>query len=188
MIVLLFAVAVAYVHPEQLVDTAWLAAHANDANVRLLDLRRSGYDAAHIPGALWLDPESIRDPKNAPTFLLPAEAFAQAMGQLGITSRTRVILYDDRGGLLASRLWWMLHAYGHSDVALVNGGWVRLDCREATHDDRRAAGAPGRDVHRDTSAAVAGGARTTSWPPSVRQAGRLSMRVRWPRWTAATRA
>jgi len=36
-----------------------------------------------------------------------------------------VVAYDDRGGLLACRLWWMLNAYGHSNVALVNGGWVQ---------------------------------------------------------------
>ncbi len=124
MIALVLAAALGYAHPEQLVDTAWLAAHAQDANVRLLDVRRSGYDAGHIPEALWLDPESIRDSRNAPSFMLPSAAFAQAMGRLGISNRTHVILYDDRGGLLASRLWWMLHAYGHSNVALLNGGWV----------------------------------------------------------------
>jgi len=124
MIALVLAAALGYAHPEQLVDTAWLAAHAQDANVRLLDVRRSGYDAGHIPEALWLDPESIRDSKNAPSFMLSSAAFAQAMGQLGISNRTHVILYDDRGGLLAARLWWMLHAYGHSNVALLNGGWV----------------------------------------------------------------
>jgi thiosulfate/3-mercaptopyruvate sulfurtransferase len=122
---LILAAAVGYAHPEQLVDTAWLAAHAGDADVRVLDLRRSGFDAGHIPEALWLDPESIRDPGNPPGFMLPPAAFAQAMGRLGISRRTRVIAYDDRGGLLAARLWWMLHAYGHANVALLDGGWVR---------------------------------------------------------------
>ena len=37
----------------------------------------------------------------------------------------RVVVYDDRGGLLAARLWWMLHAYGHQHVALLDGGWVQ---------------------------------------------------------------
>jgi len=122
---LLLAAAVGYAHPEQLVDTAWVAAHAKDANVRVLDLRRLGYEAGHIPEALWLDPESIRDTSNAPTFLMPQAAFEQTMGRLGVSNRTRVVIYDDRGGLLASRLWWMLNAYGHSEVALVNGGWVQ---------------------------------------------------------------
>ncbi len=121
---LLFA-AIGYAHPEQLVDTAWVAGHSHDTNVRVLDLRRSGFEAGHIPDALWLDPESIRDTSRPPTFMLSPAAFEQTMGRLGISNRTRVVAYDDRGGLLAARLWWMLNAYGHSNVALMNGGWVR---------------------------------------------------------------
>ena len=122
---LVVAAAVAYAHPEQLVDTAWLAAHAADADVRVLDVRRTGFDAGHIPEALWLDPESIRDPGNAPSFMLSPGAFSRVMGSRGISGRTRVVVYDDRGGLLAARVWWMLHAYGHTNVALLDGGWVR---------------------------------------------------------------
>ncbi len=118
------AAALGYAHPEQLVDTAWVATHTADTNVRVLDVRRSGYADGHIPGALWLDPESIRDAANAPTFLQPQAAFEQAMSRLGISNRTRIVLYDDRGGLLAARLWWALNTYGHQEVALVNGGWV----------------------------------------------------------------
>jgi thiosulfate/3-mercaptopyruvate sulfurtransferase len=121
---LLVAAALGYTHPEQLVDTTWVAAHSRDTNVRLLDLRRSGYEQGHIPGALWLDPESIRDETNAPSFMLSPAAFERTMARLGVSDRTRVIAYDDRGGLLAARLWWMLNAYGHPDVALVNGGWI----------------------------------------------------------------
>lgn len=122
---IMLAAALTYAPPEQLVDTAWVAAHARDANVRVLDVRRTGYEAGHIPDALFLDPESVRDPQNRPTFLLAAETFAREMGRLGISNRTRVILYDDRGGLLASRVWWVLNAYGHANVALVNGGWTQ---------------------------------------------------------------
>lgn len=121
----LFLAAAAYVHPEQLVDTDWVAAHANDAAIRIVDMRRSGYDGGHIPGAVMLDPESIRDPKNQPTYVLGAIDFERMMGRLGISNRTRVIAYDDRGGLYATRLWWLLHYYGHTHVAVVNGGWVK---------------------------------------------------------------
>jgi thiosulfate/3-mercaptopyruvate sulfurtransferase len=122
---LVLAAAAVYAHPEQLVETTWVAAHARDADVRVLDLRRSGFEAGHVPEALWLDPESIRDNANAPAFMLSPSAFEQTMGRLGISNRTRVIVYDDRGGLLAARLWWMLNAYGHADVALMDGGWVK---------------------------------------------------------------
>src|SRR4051812_4732667 len=116
---LLLAATIAYAHPEQLVDTAWLAAHSGDRQVRIVDVRRSGFEAGHIPNSVWLDPESIRDAASAPTYMVTAARFGDMMGTLGISDATRVILYDDRGGLLAARLWWMLNAYGHSNVALV---------------------------------------------------------------------
>jgi thiosulfate/3-mercaptopyruvate sulfurtransferase len=122
---LLLAAAVGYAHPEQLVDTAWVAAHAADPRVRIVDVRRSGFEQGHVPRAVWLDPESIRDTANPPSFMLSVPRFEQAMAQLGVANDTRVVLYDDRGGLLAARVWWMLNAYGHSNVALVDGGWVK---------------------------------------------------------------
>ena len=121
----LLIAAVSYAHPDQLVDAVWLAAHLTDQQIRILDVRRSGFEEGHVPHSSWLDPESIRDSANTPTYLMPAARFEQLMGELGINNRTRVIVYDDRGGLLASRVWWVLHAYGHSNVALLNGGWVQ---------------------------------------------------------------
>ena len=111
---MMLAAALAYAHPEQLIDTAWVAAHARDANVRVVDVRRAGYEAGHIPDAFFLEAESIRDPKSRPTFLQAADAFAREMGRLGISNQTRVISYDDPGGLLASRLWWMLNVYSYA--------------------------------------------------------------------------
>lgn len=137
---LLAAAAAAYAHPEQLVDTAWVAAHSGDQRVRVVDVRRTGFESGHIPNAVWLDPESVRDANNAPTFMLAAARFAEVMGRLGVADSTRVVLYDDRGGLLAARLWWMLNAYGHTNVALVNGGWVQWTAEK--RPTTTAAGAP----------------------------------------------
>ena len=47
------------------------------------------------------------------------------MGRLGISNATRVIAYDERGGIYAARLWWILNYYGHANVALLNGGWTK---------------------------------------------------------------
>ena len=43
-----------YAHPEALVDTAWVAAHGNDAGVRLVevDVDTSAYEQGHVPGAI----------------------------------------------------------------------------------------------------------------------------------------
>ncbi len=117
--------AAVYVHPDQLVETDWVAAHGSDPDVRVVDMRRAGFDDGHVPGAVYLAPEAIRDAKNPPTFLPSPAAFAAMMQRLGIGDGTRVVAYDERGGLYAARLWWILNYFGHTNVALMNGQWTK---------------------------------------------------------------
>ena len=114
-----------FARPELLVDTAWLAAHLNAPNTRIVDMRPRGYAEGHVPGAVWLDNNDIRNPKAPPTFLPTSQEFARLMGRLGISNTTRVVVYDERGGLYAARLWWILNLHGHSNVALLDGGWPK---------------------------------------------------------------
>ncbi|MEP7118787.1 MAG: sulfurtransferase [Acidobacteriota bacterium] len=115
----------AFARPELLVETQWLAANLTAPNVRVVDMRPRGYAESHVPGAVWLDNNDIRNPKAPPTFLPTPREFAALMGRLGISNATRVIVYDERGGLYAARLWWLLNLYGHSNVALLDGGWPK---------------------------------------------------------------
>lgn len=121
----LFALQSGYARPELLVDTAWLATHVSDANIRVVDLRPKGYTESHIPGAVWLDNNRIRMANRPPAFLPTPAEFEELMASLGISNTTRVVAYDDRGGIYAARLWWILNHYGHSNVALLDGGWVK---------------------------------------------------------------
>jgi thiosulfate/3-mercaptopyruvate sulfurtransferase len=114
-----------YARPELLVDTAWLAQHLNDPNIRVVDMRARGYADGHIPEAVFLDNNWIRNPKAPPTFLPTPQEFEALMARLGISNSTRVIAYDERGGIYATRLWWIMNHYGHSNVAVLNGGWVK---------------------------------------------------------------
>ena len=114
-----------YARPELLVDTAWLAQHVADANIRIVDMRARGYEDGHIPEAVFLDNNWIRNPKAPPTFLPTPQEFETLMARLGISNTTRVIAYDERGGIYATRLWWIMNHYGHSNVAVLNGGWVK---------------------------------------------------------------
>jgi len=114
-----------YSRPELLVDTAWLAQHAADQNIRIVDMRPRGYAEGHVPEAVWVDNNWIRNPKAAPTFLPTPQEFEALMSRLGISNTTRVIAYDDRGGIYAARLWWILNYYGHTNVALLDGGWTK---------------------------------------------------------------
>ena len=114
-----------YARPDLLVDTAWLAQHLNDTNIRIVDMRSRGYAEGHIPEAVFLDNNWIRNPKAPPTFLPTPQEFEALMSRLGISNTTRVIAYDERGGIYAARLWWIMNHYGHSNVALLDGGWVK---------------------------------------------------------------
>ena len=125
MLALLALLALTYAHPEQLVETGWVAEHAGDSNVRIVDMRQGGYAAGHVPGAVYLSPVAIRDANSPPTFLPTPAAFEAMMAGLGISDSTRVVVYDERGGIYAARLWWILNYFGHSNVALMNGGWIK---------------------------------------------------------------
>jgi thiosulfate/3-mercaptopyruvate sulfurtransferase len=114
-----------YARPDLRVDTAWLAANLTAPNLRIVDMRPRGFAEGHVPGAVWLDNNAIRNPKAPPTFLPTPQEFAALMGRLGISNTTRVIVYDERGGLYAARLWWILNYHGHTNVALLDGGWPK---------------------------------------------------------------
>ena len=119
-----------YARPELLVDTAWLAQHLNDSGIRIVDIRARGYADGHIPEAVFVDSNWIRNPKAPPTFLPTPQEFEALMSRLGISNDTRVIAYDERGGIYAARLWWILNYYGHSNVALLDGGWVKWQAEQ----------------------------------------------------------
>jgi thiosulfate/3-mercaptopyruvate sulfurtransferase len=125
-----------FAHSEMLVDGAWLASHAGDANLRIVDCDGAeAYKRAHIPGAVSLPPDKgigplqssfFKDPgsKDAALVMTP-EQFAAAMAGLGIGNDTTVVVYDSGGSMHAARLWWCLNYYGHTDVKLLDGGWRR---------------------------------------------------------------
>jgi thiosulfate/3-mercaptopyruvate sulfurtransferase len=126
---------------EPVVDFAWLEERRDAvtlADVRLyLDGRsgRSGYDAGHLPGAVYVEldewlagPATPADGRHP----LPDPAvFAAGMGRLGIGDADTVVAYDDEGGVIAARLVWMLRAIGHP-AALLDGGLTAYDGPLAT--------------------------------------------------------
>lgn len=114
---------VGYARPDMLVDPAWLGEHLSDPTIRIVDTRRAGYEESHIPGAVYLDIATSRDASNPPTFLPTQEAFIDAIEAIGIGNDTRVIFYDDRGGVYGTRPWLVLRTLGHTQVAILDGGW-----------------------------------------------------------------
>lgn len=127
-------------HPEYLVETDWLEAHLDDADLRIFDCTvhliadpaqvyrvesgRPDWAAGHIPGAGFLDlPGELSDADSPYRFTMPsAQQFAAAMSRQGIGPATRVVLYSAGPNWWATRLWWMLRAFGFDDAAVLNGG------------------------------------------------------------------
>lgn len=89
---------------------------------------RRSYEAGHVPGALYLDPETQlsgpRTGRNGRHPLPERTEFAALMRSQGLTARTQVVVYDAGNGMFAARLWWMLRWLGHESVALLDGGWA----------------------------------------------------------------
>jgi thiosulfate/3-mercaptopyruvate sulfurtransferase len=119
-----------------LVSVDWLASHYDDPHVRLIDTRwyllepqrgAAEYCSSHIPGAVYLDvaADLSGPPGSGPgRHPLPdASAFAATASRAGIAADTHVVAYDLPGGMASTRLWWLLRAYGHEAVSVLDGGW-----------------------------------------------------------------
>ncbi len=121
--------AAGYANTDLLVETDQLSKLINDPGVRIVDVRsRDAYRKGHIPNAVHLGYNDIVDPKSRiKARLLPAERLAVMLGKRGIGKDTQVILYDDRGGFRASRLFWMLEYFGHQHVSVLNGGFPKWE-------------------------------------------------------------
>lgn len=117
-----------------LISTGELAARLGAPDLKVLDAswylaaaQRDGwaeYLDAHIPGARYLDLDQASDPKSAlPHMLPPAPHFERIMRAMGVRQGDYVVVYDASGAhLTAPRIWWMLRAFGHDDVAVLDGG------------------------------------------------------------------
>ncbi len=126
-----------------LVSTDWLSEHLADPNLRLFDatvhLRpatpgpyriesgRADYEAAHIPGAAFIDlARDLSDPDSPLNFTrLPVDRLAAAFAAAGIGGDSRVVVYSSTTPMWATRVWWMLRAAGIYEAAVLDGGLAR---------------------------------------------------------------
>jgi len=121
-----------------LISVEELATRMQDPDLRVVDMRwylnrpdrgRRAYQAGHIPGAIFLDLDADLSAAEGPgRHPLPdPEAFRARLERKGVGSDHLVVAYDDAGGSVAARLWWMLDNLGHRAVAVLDGGipaWV----------------------------------------------------------------
>ena len=117
--------------PPIVVDLRWYLGRPGDGHRAYLE--------GHIPGAIFLDldddladPNGLGAPGRHP--LPDPDAFVARMAAVGIGDGARVVGYDDVGGWVAARLWWMLDDLGFGrrgiegeSVGVLDGGikaWV----------------------------------------------------------------
>ena len=124
---------------DPLVSTDWLAAHIDDASVKVIDatfklpgilpLPVDDYRTAHIPGAVFFDVDAVSDHNNPRPHMYPdAAQFARDVEALGISSGDTVVAYDSGSWVAAPRAWWMFLSFGHPNVKVLDGGlqkWTR---------------------------------------------------------------
>ncbi len=124
-----------------LVSTEWLADHLEDPNIRIVDIRGktltphlsssvtlehyADYVQGHIPDAVFVNwaADITVDPQHKR--IAPPEKYVDALGKLGITNDHFIVAYDDESQTLAARLWWTLQYYGHTQAAVLDGGWFK---------------------------------------------------------------
>src|SRR6266852_8016104 len=106
-----------------LVTTEWVAQHATDAAVRVVevDVDTTAYDQGHVPGAAgwnWtteLCDTLVRD-------IVPVKKLEELLGKTGIDNKTAIVLYGDNNNWFAAWAFWQLKIYGHDDVRIMDGG------------------------------------------------------------------
>ncbi len=133
---------------QYLVETDWLEKHLDDSELRILDCTvylpnyfdesagtkikvvpgREDYEKGHIPGSAYVDLVGELTDRENKRFMFPmppAGQFAEAMSRHGVGPGTSVVLYDRSVNIWATRVWWMMRAFGFHNAVVLNGGWKK---------------------------------------------------------------
>lgn len=112
------AQSLASVAPPVVLDVRWRLAGPPGAR---------SYAEAHLPGAVFVDLDTALagPPGDGGRHPLPApEVLERAMRAAGVRANHPVVAYDDGDGSVAARAWWLLRWAGHSEVAVLDGGYA----------------------------------------------------------------
>ena len=121
---------------DDLVSSEWLAENLGAEDLAIVDCSfhmpadgrnaKAEFAEAHIPGARFLDIDTIADTDHPAPHMLPSAAdFARAMSALGIGHGDRIVVYDNSPYRTAARGWFMLRHFGAERVAILDGGFQK---------------------------------------------------------------
>ena len=145
----------AYARPELLAEPDWLWERRDDPKVRIIDCASlERYRRAHIPGAVGLPVNGwLKEPEGG-LHVMGSKAFGELMEKLGVSDDTAVVAYDDNNMFYATRLWWVLNYYGHTNARVLNGVWYRWISEGRPVTFKETAPKPGRFTPRPDDSVI----------------------------------
>lgn len=121
---------------KSIVSKRWLLARLYEPDIIIADCRsllgqagagRTQFNEDHIPGAIHFDlEEDLTAPlgEHGGRHPLPdVDTLATRLSRVGINASSRIVAYDDQGGMMASRFWWLLRYLGHEQVYVLEEGY-----------------------------------------------------------------
>jgi len=126
-----------YAHPDLLVDSAWVAEHSSDPNIRVVEVDEDVllYEQGHIPGAIKLDwLVDVQNPVQRD--FVDKAGFEKLLSRWGIGKQATVVFYGDKNNWYACYSFWLFSYYGHESLRVMNGGrqkWID-EGRELTRE------------------------------------------------------
>lgn len=111
-----------YPNAHLLVSADSVEASLGSRNMVLIDARTSGYETAHIPGAISVKYGDYFTPAVGLKDIATLEGL---LGNAGLTRESKIVIYDNTTASwgAAGRIFWMLEYLGCTDVHIMNGGW-----------------------------------------------------------------
>lgn len=122
-----------------LVSPEWVAKHATDKGVRVIDTRPNVYDyfVGHVPGAIHLADATLRAPADGlPAQYLEVETMGKLLARAGIKRTDQIVLYSDDVDVLgATMIAYLLERLGFAEVMLLDGGWSAYKASQQSVQD-----------------------------------------------------
>lgn len=114
-----------------LISTEALASRLGAPDLRIIDASwwldgrdaRTDFERERLPGAVFFDLDAVSDRSSPYPHMLPSpDAFAEAMGALGVAENDDIVVYDAQGLFSAARVWWTLRTMSAQRVRVLDGG------------------------------------------------------------------
>jgi thiosulfate/3-mercaptopyruvate sulfurtransferase len=118
-----------YKNKTHIIEAETLLGSLNDPKLKIIDFRKQeDFKNGHIPNSLCVYRSDIEDSTYPYKGMMASKKTIETLfSELGINNGDTLVVYDDRGGCDATRLWWVLQNYDYTKVKIINGGlraWI----------------------------------------------------------------